>query len=126
MTNNEQLILHLAERKDSGAHAHIFHVASTNRAYKLFLNVRPISPSSIAERNEEARRKMFEDECKAYELAIGSLDLARRVPRFFGAKVVSDVLNDSGSSSVRSRMLESNTLAMLLSSIHTTSRTWSS
>jgi hypothetical protein len=99
MTNNEQLVLHLAERRDRGAHAHIFHVVATNRAYKLFLSVRPIRPgSSIAEQNEEARRKMFEDECIAYELASGSADLVRHVPQFFGAKVVSDVLNDSRSS----------------------------
>jgi hypothetical protein len=107
MSNNQELILHRANKRSGGAYSDVFRNPETNRAYKLFLNIPPPVPGSpTAKRNAEIRRQVFADECEAYRLANGVMDLASHLPEFFGETVVADVLDQCGLSIAQNYFLD--------------------
>lgn len=76
----------------SGFYADVFAVGDL--AYKLFRSGPEIRPWHT----NEGRRRTFECQCKAIQLAAGDQWLRRHVADFFGVCVLQDVLDNDGES----------------------------
>jgi len=75
-----------------GEYADVF--AANDRAYKIFRNGPEVPPR----RTKEGRRRVFDCQCKAFQLAAVDPFLVRHIAEFHGVQVIHDVLNEDGNS----------------------------
>src|SRR5258707_201119 len=84
----------------SGAYAIVCPV--DGKAYKIFMSGPEVPPRMT----REGRRRVYESQCAAYELASGDEFLRKHVPHYFGAVTVENVIGTGGASIKEDFLLE--------------------
>ena len=90
-----QLVIQLKWKINEGALADIFLEPCTRNVYKLFLNgAHPRNQAQFLDcQFDGVRRLVFNDECRAYQIAAATEVLATQIPRFYGRTPIRAVVD---------------------------------
>jgi hypothetical protein len=90
------IILNIDDRIDFGAFADIFWPSGGAFVYKLFISFRHdtnVSQRLTNPENDQLRRKTFDSECRAYEIAAEDTFLCDHSPHSFRRCAIADVID---------------------------------
>jgi hypothetical protein len=100
-TPGANIILDTNDRIDCGVYADIFRPSEGRLVYKLFIGFRHDTTASQGltdpEKNDHRRRKTFDSECRAYEIAAQAAFLRDHIPHSFRRCEIADVTEYGGS-----------------------------
>lgn len=99
--DENNLILKIQKRIQTGAYSDIFRSADGTKVFKLFINCS--HPTNVSQwltmpEHDKQRRDTFDTECDAYEIALKHPSILLHVPHFYGRVEISDVLDQEGNS----------------------------
>ncbi|MGA8870285.1 MAG: hypothetical protein WB460_04055 [Candidatus Acidiferrales bacterium] len=99
-TQGTRIMLDINDTIDRGVYADIFRVSEGPLVYKLFIGFRhdtTVSQGLTDPEDDHRRRKTFESECRAYEIAAQDAFLRGHIPGSFRRCEIADVVEDGKS-----------------------------
>jgi hypothetical protein len=97
-TQGTRIMLDINDTIDRGVYADIFRPSEGPLVYKLFIGFRhdtTVSQGLTDPEDDHRRRKTFESECRAYEIAAQDAFLRGHIPGSFRRCEIADVVEDA-------------------------------